>query len=656
MSLKEYNQPVPLGSVRISDPFWSDYIELVRNTMIPYQWEALNDRVDGAEPSHAVKNFRIAAGLEQGGFQGEVFQDSDVSKWLEAVAYSLTAYPDPDLEAVADGMIEIIEKAQQPDGYLDTYFILKEPEKKWSNLYECHEMYVAGHLMEAASAYYRATGKRKLLNVACCLADHIDRTFGPEGGKLPGYPGHQEIELGLIKLYQDTGNETYLRLSRFFISQRGKEPNYFQKEWEGSRRGCTFKTNTPVPPPDLKYDQSHEPVTRQKTAVGHAVRAVYLYSAMADLARETGDQGLLEACKSLWEDVTTKQMYLTGGVGATRQGEAFTFDYDLPNDTAYAETCASVGLIFFAHRMLQLDENGCYGDVMEKALYNVILGSASRSGKEFFYVNPLEVWPEACKKNPDKAHVKPVRQKWFGCACCPPNVARLLTSLSQYVYSAGQDTVYTHLYIGGEAQIAVGGGTIRLRQESSYPWEGEIRFTVRSSSCPGTVSLGLRIPGWCRVWSAYVNGEPVSRPTVEKGYLKIASHWQDGDTVCLKLEMPVQLVQAHPKVRADAGKIAVQRGPLVYCIEEQDNGANLSAVSIDPSAQFTAVKGHRLLKNAVVLEGKGVRELETGWEGTLYRPYCQGENAEKEVGVKLIPYFLWANRGEGEMAVWIRRR
>ena len=645
--------PVPLTDIRISDPFWSRYLDLVKEVMLPYQWDALNDRIPGAEPSCAVQNFQIAAGLAQGEFQGEVFQDSDVAKWLEAAAYLLAAGPDPELEAVADGMIEIIEKAQRPDGYLDTYFIIKEPKKRWSNLYECHEMYVAGHIIEAAAAYYQATGKRRLLDVACRLADHIESVFGTEPEKIQGYPGHQEIELALVKLYQATQNEKYLALSKFFIDQRGKKPNYFQKEWEGTRDRRTFKTGAPVPPPDLKYNQSHEPVLQQEAAVGHAVRAVYMYSAMADLAREAGDQELLKSCRRLWDNIASKQLYITGGIGSTHNGEAFTFDYDLPNDTAYAETCASIGLIFFAHRMLQMDMDSRYGDVMERALYNVVLGSASRDGKRFFYVNPLEVWPKACGGNPDKQHVKPVRQKWFGCACCPPNVARLMASLNQYLYSTDEDTIYTHLYISGEAGIKIAGGEMRLKQESSYPWDGHIKFTVLSALPEDELSLGLRLPGWCRNWSVLFNGKPVPQPVVQKGYLKVAAHWHEGDTVELRLEMPVECLQANPQVRADAGKIAFQRGPLVYCLEECDNGANLSALSVDPGSAFSVFKDSQLLEGAVVIEGKGIRESEDGWGNHLYRPY---KAAEKETKIRLIPYFLWANRAPGEMAVWIRRR
>ncbi len=645
------SKPASLSNVKISDPFWSEYAELVRNTVIPYQWEALNDRIPDAEPSFAVKNFKIAAGMEEGEFGGMVFQDSDVAKWLEAVGYSLQTHPDSKLEEIADGIIDIIEKAQQPDGYLDTYFILKEPGKKWTNLHECHELYVAGHMMEAAVAYYKATGKKKLLDVMCRFADNIDTVFGEEPGKLQGYDGHQEVELALVKLYEATGNEKYLKLSKYFIYERGKEPNFFIKEWE-KRDGYSHWAKGKVPPPDLKYNQAHKFVHEQEAAVGHSVRAVYMYTAMADIARETGDKSLLEACRRLWNNMVNKQMYIIGGIGSTHHGEAFSFDYDLPNDTVYAESCASIGLIFFAHRMLQLEQRGEYGDVMERALYNTVLGAMSRDGRHFFYVNPLEVWPEASEKNPGRHHVKPVRQKWFGCACCPPNIARLITSLNQYIYSTDKNTVYTHLYIGGEAEFELESGIFKLKQENRYPWEGGIKFMVVASTAEN-VSLAMRIPGWCRNWSASVNGNKAVGVKVENGYAFFNGNWKAGDEIELNFELQIEIIQANPKVRANAGKIAIQRGPLVYCLEEVDNGAILSALSIDTDSEFVAETDKGLADNAVVIKGKAFRTSDGNWEDVLYRPYSVNE---KEVEFKAVPYFMWGNREPGEMLVWVCKK
>jgi uncharacterized protein len=645
-------QPVPLKNVSISESFWSNYVDLVRNTVIPYQWEALNDRIPDAEPSFAVKNFRIAAGLEEGDFGGLVFQDSDMAKWLEAVGYSLETHPDPELEAIADGIIEVIENAQQPDGYLNTYFTIREPEKRWTNLYECHELYCAGHMMEAAVAYFKATGKRKLLEVMCRFADYIDTVFGPQPEKLKGYPGHQEIELALVKLYRATENERYLRLSEFFLLERGKEPNYFSEEWTTRREKKSHWSRGIVPTPDLKYNQAHQPVSEQSVAVGHAVRAVYMYTGMADIAAETGNPALFDACRRLWNNIVTRQMYVTGGIGSTHHGEAFTFDYDLPNDTVYAETCASIGLIFFAHRMLQMDMNSVYGDVIERTLYNIILSSMARDGRHFFYVNPLEVWTEASGKNPGKHHVKPVRQKWFGCACCPPNIARLLASLGQYIYSSNQDTVYTHLYIGGEAEVELAGEKLRLQQENRYPWDGNVKLRIVSAAAK-PFTLALRIPGWCREWSVRINGETVDIvDRIDNGYALLNRNWKDGDEIELCLAMQVELLQANPQVRADAGRIAIQRGPLVYCLEEVDNGSNLSALSIASDTDFTAVYEENLPGGMMTIRAEGFRTTDGDWNNVLYRPL---KKQEQPVTLKAVPYFLWGNREPGEMQVWIRR-
>ncbi|MCP1184369.1 glycoside hydrolase family 127 protein [Paenibacillus sp. 1781tsa1] len=638
----------------IQDQFWNTYSDLVRETVIPYQWEALNDRVEDAEPSHAIRNFRIAAGLEQGEFGGWVFQDSDLYKWLEAVAYSLRHHPDPRLEQIADDSIELIAQAQHDSGYLNTYFTIQEPGKQWTNLYEAHELYCAGHLIEAAVAYYQATGKRKLLDISCRFADLIDRMFGPKPGQIRAYCGHQEIELALVKLHTITGEERYLNLSRFFIDERGKQPNYFIEEWERGNRTNIWSHGTP----NLETYQSHLPVREQKVAVGHSVRAVYMYTAMADLARLTGDDGLREACEQLWSNTTGKQMYITGGIGSTHLGEAFTFDYDLPNDSVYAETCASIGLIFWARRMLQLEAKSEYADVMERALYNNVLGSMSKDGKHFFYVNPLEVWPEASLKNPDKHHVKPVRQKWFGCSCCPPNVARLISSLDDYIYDISEDerTIYTHLYIGSKASFQLADTTITLHQHSELPWNGHVEFSVQlpQKGEPVEFELALRIPNW------FQDGQPMLKINgewenfhVENGYAKIKRSWSDGNTVEWLLPVRPKLIAAHPSIRADAGKVAIQRGPLVYCIEEADNGAPLTSIALAAGPQLTEYTDPDLLGGCVIVEGDGlVTDDSDLWlDGMPYRSYIK---QRKAVRFKAIPYYLWGNRQAGEMSVWLR--
>ncbi|WP_339242786.1 beta-L-arabinofuranosidase domain-containing protein [Paenibacillus sp. FSL R5-0517] len=640
--------------IEIQDQFWNTYSDLVRETVIPYQWEALNDRVEDAEPSHAIRNFRIAAGLEQGDFGGWVFQDSDLYKWLEAVAYSLRHHPDPRLEQIADDSIELIAQAQHDNGYLNTYFTIQEPGRQWTNLYEAHELYCAGHLIEAAVAYYQATGKRRLLDISCRFADLIDRMFGPKPGQIRAYCGHQEIELALVKLHTITGEERYLNLSRFFIDERGKQPNYFIKEWEGGNRTNIWSHGTP----NLEMYQSHLPVREQKVAVGHSVRAVYMYTAMADLARLTGDDGLKEACERLWSNTTGKQMYITGGIGSTHLGEAFTFDYDLPNDSVYAETCASIGLIFWARRMLQLEAKSEYADVMERALYNNVLGSMSRDGKHFFYVNPLEVWPEASLKNPDKHHVKPVRQKWFGCSCCPPNVSRLLSSLDDYIYDISEEerSIYTHLYIGSKVSFQLADSTITLHQRSNLPWNGHVEFSVQLPKDSESVEfeLALRIPNWFQEEQPVlkVNGERQDFH-IENGYAKIKRSWSDGNIVEWLLPVKPKLIAAHPSIRADAGKVAIQRGPLVYCIEEADNGAPLTTIALAAEPQLTEYADPDLLGGCVIIEGDGlVPDDSILWlDGMPYRSYI---NQRKAVRFKAIPYYLWGNRKVGEMSVWLR--
>lgn len=653
-------QPVLMENVHIEDRFWSPYIRLVQDVVIPYQYETLHDRVPGVDPSHAVRNFEIAAGRAEGEFGGMVFQDSDVAKWLEAAAYSLMLREDAELERQTDELIELVAAAQQPDGYLNTYYTVKEPGQRWTNLTDCHELYCAGHMIEAAVAYFRATGKRQLLDVVCRFVDHIETVFGEGEGKLRGYDGHQEIELSLVKLYQVTGEQRYLDLSAFFIDERGQQPSFIVEEWERRGRVSHWSNGVQTRSPNLSYHQAHLPVREQQEAVGHAVRAVYMYTAMADLALHTQDESLLAACRRLWSNMTGKQMYITGGIGSTHHGEAFTFDYDLPNDTVYSETCAAIGLIFFAQRMLQLEARGEYADVMERALMNTVIAGMAQDGKHFFYVNPLEVWPAACRHNPGKHHVKPTRPGWFGCACCPPNVARLLTSLGEYVYSVSADTVYVHLYIAGEAEVRLAGDRgIRLTQESSLPWGGEAALTVEPTQ-EETFTLAVRLPGWSRETRLLVNGEAVELAACSRdGYAYITRAWQQGDRIELRLDMSVQRMESHPQVRANAGKAALQRGPLVYCFEETDNGAPLASLALAAGADEGSASAYRLLSgtacglpdDAVIIEAPGFRESEEGWSGSLYRPSSKSRQA---ASLRAVPYYLWGNRGEGEMAVWLR--
>jgi DUF1680 family protein len=636
-----------------SNGFWARYARLVRGSVIPYQWGALNDRIVGAPPSGAIRNFRIAAGLESGEFVGMVFQDSDVGKWIEAVGHALCAQPDPELEALVDETVEIMARAQAPDGYLNTYFTLREPGRRWSNLWECHELYCAGHLLEGAIAYYQATGKRRFLDIMSRYVDLIDRTFGAKPGQLRGYDGHEEIELALLRLFDVTGDPRHLELARYFLEERGREPYFFHAQWEALGH-CSHWTRGKVSPPDLAYFQSHLPVRQQTKAVGHAVRAVYLYAAMADLARRTEDLELLATCEALWKNVTRRQMYVTGGIGSTHRGEAFTCDFDLPNETAYAETCASIGLIFFAQRMLQLRPRAEFADVLELALFNTVLASMSLDGTRFFYVNPLEVWPRASACNPDRQHVKAERQTWFGCACCPPNLARLLLSLGQYVCQIEGHTLLVHQYVSGTVQLPGAAGGALLEVETDYPNDGRIRLCLRGE-VPADFCLALRIPGWCRTFAVTRQGKRVEQAADADGYLRLRGGWQGDHELVLELALEVQVLEAHPELRANAGKVALRRGPLVYCLEAVDNGDNLSALTLDVTSGFQTEPAPEPLPGALSILARGWRRSTQDWTDD---PYRIGVAARAEVPVKIVavPYHSWGNRGSGEMAVWVRAR
>lgn len=632
--------------IRIHDRFWDPIRQTIRREGIPYQWEALNDRVPDAEPSFCMNNFRVASGKIQGKHGGFVFQDSDVAKWLEGVAYSLMDQPNAELEAVADSAIDDIVAAQQPDGYLDTYYIINGLEKRWTNLMDHHELYCAGHMIEAAVAYERATGKRKLLDAVIRLVDHIDREFGPEEGKRKGYPGHPVIEMALASLYERTGDERHLKLAQYFVDQRGRQPLYFEEELARQHTHCYWLDGVLK----FSYYQAHKPVREQKDAVGHAVRALYLYCGMADVARLTGDATLQDACETLWRSVVSRRMYITGAVGSSEYGEAFTFDYDLPNDTVYGETCASIALVFLARRMLEAQVRCEYADVMERALYNGVLSGMQLDGKRFFYVNPLEVLPEACAKDQHKTHVKPERQPWFSCACCPPNLIRLVMSLSRYLVSQKGRTLYMHLYAGSEVETQLEGERLAFQVETGYPWNGDVRLTLRTDT---EADLALRIPGWCRAYTLHINGQPVTGQA-QDGYVHLWRSWRAGDTVTLSLDMPVVVMRAHPRVYEDAGKVAVMRGPLVYCLEEKDNGPDLHLVRLKSPCDFEIRWEPELLGGVTTLRCGGLREERDGWdEHTLYAP--DGQTHETQTNLCWIPYYAWANRGVGEMRVWVRK-
>ena len=723
----QHSRPLEVSRVTVTDAFWHTEQELVRTAVIPFQWDALNDNVPGAAPSYCMHNFKAAArqnaskaaqgkafvpptytfrGFEAlpedpahpdpDAFYGFVFQDSDFSKWIEAVGYSLAQHPDPELEATADAAIDIVCNAQLDNGYLDTYYILNGMDRAFTNLKDHHELYCLGHLVEGAVAYYQGTGKDKLLKAACRFADYVDSVFGRDEGKLHGYPGHEIAEMALVRLYETTGERRYLDLARYFVTERGRSPLYF--EAEDRRRaeldGTAVEPNTNLPKP-YAYYQAHEPVVEQTEAVGHAVRAAYFYSGVADVARLTGDSDLLAACDRLWRNIVDRKLYITGGIGGTHIGEAFSYDYDLPNDTAYSETCAAIALAFFARRMLQIRPVSEYADVMELALYNTVLAGMAMDGKSFFYVNPLEVDPTACHRDERKFHVKSVRQKWFGCACCPPNIARIVESIQQYATTVSDDssTLYIHLYMGGEATVELGGRDVTLVMDANLPWQGDGRAVVRITDGADSpdeadtsvfATLAFRLPAWADGEAAAdaIRGEGAAGSRLSRegrgGYLDLTRGWRDGDTVTFDFPMPVRMLAANPNVREDAGKVAFMRGPVTYCAEGIDNGAALHLLHVDAAAVAADPDAVRIERTgfhagAEGLDERGTGEVESverdivrltvpGWResgdvrsvtgGPLYAAWHPAER--ESASITLIPYFAWANRGETEMTVWLR--
>lgn len=682
----QYAKPLSLRDVTINDKFWKEKMELVRTEVIPYQWDALNDRVEGAAPSFCMRNFKIAGKITKARrelgdryqekiwpldtfetlpqdmehmedrFYGFLFQDSDFSKWIEAVAYSLTQHPDEELERVADGAIDIVCAAQQDNGYLDTYYIINDMSKVFTNLRDNHELYCFGHLAEGAVAYYQATGKDKLLNAARRFADYVYECFGKEDGRKKGYPGHEIAEMALMRLYDVTGDEKYRELSEFFINQRGTRPYYFDAEHpETVKKGHEDELRH-------SYNQAHLPVREQDEAVGHSVRAVYLYSGMADVARVDGDESLYEACLKLWDNITQKKMYVTGGIGATHMGEAFSFNYDLPNDTAYSETCAAIGLVFFARRMLEIKADRRFADVMERALYNTVLAGMAADGKSFFYVNPLEVYPKACHEDARKFHVKPVRQKWFGCACCPPNIARLLSSLSMYAYTENDDTLFAHLFVGGSVNKYIGrtggrgdaegvsGDCLSFYVTTDMPWQGTTVYGCTNEK-PVHGTLAIRIPEWSRSFKVSgVTGElDESTAQLKDGYLYVTRGWKKGDSVKVELSMETEFIAANTEVREDMNKTALRRGPFIYCLEEADNGAGLHMLSVcvdsKPEELMLNIAGTDVV--ALRIAGKRRKASDMALYGSLKKPEYE------EVELIYVPYYAWNNRGEGEMSVWV---
>lgn len=632
-----------LNGLHIDDPFWSRYTKLVTRQIIPYQYQALNDLLPDAEPSYSIRNLRIAAGLEEGTFHGWVFQDTDVAKWLEAVAYSLSYEKDPELERTADELIRLVGMAQEENGYLNTHFSILYPGQQYCNLKEGHELYTAGHFIEAAVAYYQVTGKDEFLKIMCRCADHILEVFHSPGYEM-AVPGHEEIELALVKLADVTGKEAYRDMALEFVDRRGCS-DYLNTEHRRPRFIDVWHDRNPYHSP---YGQAHKPVREQKTAEGHAVRALYLYSAMADLALHYDDPGLTEACKALYDNIVQKRMYITGGVGSSGTLERFTTDYDLPNDTNYAESCASIALAMFCRRMARLTGEAKYMDTAERALINTVLAGVAMDGKSFFYVNPLEVIPAACMPATDKNHIKPVRQKWFGCACCPPNIARTLADLGEYLFFRGDNDIWVNLFIGGDYQLMMEDIPVRMELRSGLPYEGDVELKLTAKR-PVNGRLRLRIPEYAEQPKITVNGIAVP-VTSDRGYAVVPVTGKE-TSLRFCFDMPARLVYAHPMVAADAGKCAVKKGPLVYCLEQIDNGPNLAGLFVDRDAPLEEHFDPQLLDGAMVITTQGWRMSREDFGPTLYS--TSPPTVVPSV-LTFVPYPFWGNRTPGEMAVWVK--
>ena len=633
-----------LKSFELSAGLFSHYAKLLCDTVIPFQEAVLNDRIENVAPSHAIDNFRNAAALlkngkkaENGDFYGMVFQDSDVAKWLEAAAYSLLIKPDAELEERIDELCDLIAAAQEPDGYLDTHFTLERPTEKFRNLLEGHELYCAGHMMEAAVALYEATGNEKLLNVMKRNGDMLHRYFVEEGHE--GYPGHPEVELALMRLWRATGEDKYKALAEHFVNVRGVDSDFYIKEV--SRRDWKVWGNDAA---DKEYQQSHLPVREQSDAVGHSVRAAYLYTAMADIAAVTREPALTDACFRLFDSISKRRMYITGGIGSTVWGEAFSTDYDLPNDTVYAETCASIALIFFASKMLKLKRDGRFADVMERALYNTVLGGVELDGTKFFYVNPLEVIPGVSGKMATHRHTLPQRPGWFGCACCPPNAARLLTSVAKYAWDEEDGVLYSNLFSAGLLTRPYA----EIQVETAYPFGDTVKYTVKS----GEAKLAIHIPAFT------MKNYSVSMP----GQLRDGYYYLDvkaGDVVEVNLEMIPKLNRASIKVAKDSGLGAVAVGPVVYCAEGVDNDGEVFGFSVDGAklrlnletpAEIGGFKAVADDLGRVYTVSAGGTALVADDPEALY---FTDEYREVERELKLIPYFMWGNRGVNQMRVWM---
>ncbi len=634
---------LPITAVTIRDAFWAPRLDVNRTRTLDHVLQEI-------EGTGGLRNFDIAAGKATGQFGGPFWADSDVYKWIEGASLTLARHPDPALDAKVDGIIARIAAAQQPDGYLDTFIQINVPDLRFKNFAFFHEDFCAGHLFDAAVAHYQSTGKKTLLNVATGLADLFDREFGP--GRKDYISGHEGIELALIKLSRATGEKRYLALAKAMVDRRGQKPSIFERQFRQLDANRTvdflgkplrigewyerFYLRDPRTF-DTRYAQDHLPVREQKEAAGHAVRAMFLYCAMADLVYETSDLGLWGASNALHDSVTLRRMYVTGGIGPSAHNEGFTEDYDLPNENAYQETCASAAIVLWNHRLLNLTGDARFTDVMEQSLYNAVAAGVSLTGDLFCYATPLA----------SRGDFK--RSPWFDVPCCPTTITRFLPSLGQYVYSRSTDGLWVNLFIASEATTALDSGRVTLQQTTNYPWEGDVKIAVQPDS-PREFTLHVRLPGWSSNPAIRVNGAAVS-PQVSRGHAVIRRQWTRGDIVELSLPMDVQRLTAHPNVLQAQGKVALRRGPMIYSFEQADNQVSLSAVTLPRTAVFRTEFDRSLAGGVVKITTDALVRKEPDWEQRLYQP--ADISAPRPVHLTAVPYAIWGNRGLGEMVVWI---